>query len=267
MFRRSFVMALAMACLVPLSNRLQAQVVMRVSSQAGGTFAAPLAMYSAGGRVWGGSSYVPNDPMTMLRLPQFSEELQLVDSQLEQLRQLQEETTKLQRAMYAEMRVPAGQPQTDWQVRQTLMRQKQTEMREKTQAGLDEILLPHQQERLRELRFQMDLRNRRGQRLNRRRSGRRPEPDGRAEATVGPEAGGVAAQAARGHSETPPGVSLRNHRRCAHRDAAAQAAAVGRRDLRGAPARLPRHVQPGVVDRVDGRKGREEGPARRENRG
>ncbi len=184
MLRRSFVMALAVACLVPLSNRLQAQqvvteqVVIQASSQGGGTlmapivmrvageggatysFSAPMALYSASAGVYGGLSFVPNDPMTMLRLPQFGEELELVDSQLEQLRQLQAETTKLQQAMYAEMRVPPGQSQTNWQVRQTLMRQKQTEMREKTQARLDEILLPHQQQRLRELRFQMDLRNR-----------------------------------------------------------------------------------------------------------
>jgi hypothetical protein len=87
------------------------------------------------------------------------EELDLVDDQVEELTALQEEMQTEMRDMFSGMR------DMDQEERQSAMEKMRDEMTKKTesfQKKVDEVLLPHQQKRLKQLTFQSQSRGRGG---------------------------------------------------------------------------------------------------------
>ena len=123
-------------------------------------------IYSLSGQEWGGlSSYmpvpmlgggahVPSDPMGMLRMPQFEKELELVDHQIEKIRELQQEMQKQTSEIFRNAANVSGD-----NVGQ-MMQEAQKVIRERTEEKLAKVLLPHQLQRLNQLKLQMQLRSR-----------------------------------------------------------------------------------------------------------
>jgi len=104
-------------------------------------------MYGVGG-------HVPNDPIGMLAMPQFGKELELVDDQVEKIRELQQEMQKQIGEIFRNAANVSG-----GNVGQ-MMQEAQKVVRERTEEKLAKVLLPHQVQRLKQLKLQMELRNR-----------------------------------------------------------------------------------------------------------
>ncbi len=144
---------------VTLSGQLYGQVVVETTVAAEqpltyalpapvmGSWAGPMPMYGVGG-------HVPNDPMGMLRMPQFAKELELVDDQVEKIRELQQEMQKQIGEIFRNAANVSG-----GNVGQ-MMQEAQKVVRERTEEKLAKVLLPHQLQRLNQLKLQMELRNR-----------------------------------------------------------------------------------------------------------
>ena len=99
-----------------------------------------------GFNLWGGGG-----TLGLLNSEKVKEELELVDDQLEQLREIQEASRQSVRDIFSEMR---GVPREE---RGEMMREIQEKMAKRTkeyEEQIDDILLPHQQSRLKQLKFQ-----------------------------------------------------------------------------------------------------------------
>lgn len=110
----------------------------------------------------GEGGFIPNDPLQMLQMPQFENEIQLVDDQIQQLRQLRQEVARINRSVMSKyMPKPGERPSAppDFQAMQAEMQEVQATIRKKTQEGLQQILLPHQLERLEQVQTQLSFRN------------------------------------------------------------------------------------------------------------
>lgn len=114
---------------------------------------ADLAMAQPGGRGGdrGGFGRMFNSPLMLLRNERVQEELELVDDQIEELNELQQEIMEKVRDMFRDMR------DLDQDERADRMR-KIGEYMEDIQKDVDSILLPHQQQRLRQLAYQTQTR-------------------------------------------------------------------------------------------------------------
>lgn len=144
---------------VTLSGQLYGQVVVETTVPAEqplmyavpppimGSWAGPMPTY-------GGGSYVPNDPIGMLAMPQFGKELELVDDQVEKIRELQQEMQKQMGEIFRNAANVSGDNMGQ------MMREAQKVVRERTEEKLAKVLLPHQVQRLKQLKLQMQLRNR-----------------------------------------------------------------------------------------------------------
>ncbi|MFO0526921.1 MAG: hypothetical protein ACK52A_02360, partial [Planctomycetota bacterium] len=89
--------------------------------------------------------------LMLLMNPKVQEELDLVDEQIEDLKALQEEMQNAMRDMFSGMR------DMDPEERRTAMEEMRGKMEKKAeefQAEVDEVLLPHQSKRLKQLAFQ-----------------------------------------------------------------------------------------------------------------
>lgn len=89
--------------------------------------------------------------LMLLMNPKVQEELDLVDDQIEDLKSLQEEMQTAMREMFSGMR------DMDPEERRTAMEEMRGKMEKKAeefQAEVDEVLLPHQSKRLKQLAFQ-----------------------------------------------------------------------------------------------------------------
>ncbi len=114
---------------------------------------ADLAMAQPGGRGGdrGGFGRMFNNPLMLLRNERVQEELELVDDQVEELNELQQEIMEKVRDMFRDMRDLDQDERAD--------RMKEIgEYMEDIQKDVDSILLPHQQQRLRQLFYQTQTR-------------------------------------------------------------------------------------------------------------
>ncbi|MBM4003077.1 MAG: hypothetical protein FJ295_07270 [Planctomycetes bacterium] len=119
------------------------------------TFSTPIGagpMFFGGGA--GGLPPVPADELGMLAMDQFQSELELVDRQKEQIAQLRQDLNERRRKVMGDMkniepRKVASQ-----------FRELESTLQLETKTRLAEILLPHQVDRLKQLRVQMQVRNR-----------------------------------------------------------------------------------------------------------
>ncbi|MFT5523002.1 MAG: hypothetical protein ACI9HK_000946 [Pirellulaceae bacterium] len=118
-----------------------------------------------GGFYGSGGTYkynVPQDPFMMLRLPQFAKEIELVDEQKKKIEELQKDANELRQAAWGEYSKVAHQRNgngnvTDFQKLQAEFQKSRQETAKRLQERLDEILLPHQVARLRELLIQIKI--------------------------------------------------------------------------------------------------------------
>lgn len=122
----------------------------------------PLAISSLGGAdfqigmggIGVGGMSIPADDLGMLGMDQIQSELDLVDRQKEQLSALRKDINERRRTVMGDLRSiePA-------KIR-TQFRELETKIQEETRTKLAEILLPHQLDRLKQLKVQMQVRNR-----------------------------------------------------------------------------------------------------------
>ena len=104
-----------------------------------------------GWRGWGGMG-----GMGLLTDEKVQQELELVDDQIEELRGIQQEAGQMMRDMFSQLE---GVPREE---RRERMRELQEELQENLadiQERANEVLLPHQQDRLKQLQFQSSGRN------------------------------------------------------------------------------------------------------------
>ena len=156
-----FVSMLAVGLIVSVTATcLQAQITIQaMGSDDGG----PTAIYSFSSDsmapmglppMMGLGSHVPSDSMGMLRLPQFEKELELVEDQLQQIRELQQEMQKKTGEIFRSSAQLGGGSDMG-----QIMREAQKAIREQTEQKLAQILLPHQMKRMKQLKVQLLLRN------------------------------------------------------------------------------------------------------------
>jgi hypothetical protein len=98
----------------------------------------------------GGRSRLPDDTIQMLRLPQIREELGLHDDQVETIGRLSTEMQKQIRDVFRSADFTSGDVSQ-------IMREAQSTIRIKTEEKLEEILLPQQLTRLKQIRVQILL--------------------------------------------------------------------------------------------------------------
>lgn len=157
-----YAITLAVGLLVTFaSTGLQAQIVVQAAGgDEGGeapvfsfstqAFSAPMSFSP----MMGMNSHVPSDPMGMLGLPQFAKELELVEDQVERIRELQQEMQKKTGEIFRSSAQLGGGGDMG-----QIMREAQKAVREQTEQKLAQILLPHQVKRMKQLKIQMALRN------------------------------------------------------------------------------------------------------------
>lgn len=107
---------------------------------------------SAGSYNFSQNYYVPSDTMSMLKLPQFKKELELLDDQVEEIMMIQEEMRTQTREIFKDANFNRDAAQ--------VVREAHSAIRKQTEERLEEVLLPHQLKRLKQLQFQMLLRSR-----------------------------------------------------------------------------------------------------------
>ena len=157
-----FAMTLAVGLLVTLAAAgLQAQIVVQAAGgdEGGGTtvfsfategMASPMGLAP----LMGLNSHVPSDPMGMLRLPQFAKELELLDDQIQKIRELQQEMQKQTGEIFRSS-AQLGRGGDMGQIMQAA----QKAVRERTEQKLAQILHPHQVKRMKQLKVQLQVRN------------------------------------------------------------------------------------------------------------
>lgn len=117
------------------------------------------------GGSWSGYNYsVPTDPVTMLRLPQFEKELELVDDQKKKLAELHKESTRMQQEALKEFRSVSYMTDGKYDAEKyravsAEYQKARAEVTEKVHEKLADILLPHQLDRMREIQFQSKLKS------------------------------------------------------------------------------------------------------------
>ena len=102
-------------------------------------------------RGFGGRVTLPNDTMQLLRLPQIVNELRLDDEQ-------QETIGKLSRVIHEQLRGVFRATDFSGDMRK-IMQEAQREIRQKTEEKLEEVLLPQQLKRFKQIKIQMVLKN------------------------------------------------------------------------------------------------------------
>lgn len=131
-------------------------------------FAAPLfgqvVQYQRGGNAAGYSYSLPTDPMTMLRLPQFVKELELVDEQVKKLEELHQEATKMQQEALAEFRSVSYQTDGKYDAEKyramsAEYQKARAEVTEKVTKAIEDILLPHQVDRMKQIQIQSQIKS------------------------------------------------------------------------------------------------------------
>lgn len=106
----------------------------------------------------GGGGLMGNSPLTIINDANVIAELELADDQVEALNELQDEMRNVFRESFSGMRDRFRDKNVDREAMMQEIRDKiQSEMEGVTE-GLNEILLPHQMTRLKELSFQADVR-------------------------------------------------------------------------------------------------------------
>lgn len=108
-----------------------------------------------GGRGGSQMGQIFNNPIMLLRNEKVAEELELVDDQMDELKELQEEAMSGMRDMFMGMR-DMSQDEREEKMEEV------SDMMEKLKDDVNDILLPHQQKRLKQLNFQNQNRRRGG---------------------------------------------------------------------------------------------------------
>jgi len=91
----------------------------------------------------------------LLMMEQVQKELELVDDQLEKIRTIQREAGEQMRGMFEGMRDLSDEERRE---RFTAMQEKMQEANKATAAKVDEVLMPHQRDRLKQIGLQMQMR-------------------------------------------------------------------------------------------------------------
>ena len=134
------------ACFVSMPAEGQQPIVVD-TAQGGGMMSRNSASYSYAG----GKSRLPDDTIQMLRLPQIRQELGLHDDQLETIDRLATEMQKQIRSVFQSVDFTGGDVSQ-------IVREAQQTIRIKTEEKLEEILVPQQLTRLKQIRVQIALR-------------------------------------------------------------------------------------------------------------
>lgn len=116
---------------------------------------APLSALDGGLMFGSGGVMMSSDPLNMLQMQQFADELTILDEQQSELRALASEVRKMRSDVFSKLRKPDGR--LDVNNLQEQMRAVQEAIKLKTEDGLKRILLPAQRDRLDEIRTQMSL--------------------------------------------------------------------------------------------------------------
>ena len=95
------------------------------------------------------------DPWSIVNNPQIQQELELVDEQKQQLRDLQKEYQKQLSERMQEFTKGGFDPESGKRIKDLF-----SEMRDTMQTRMGDILLPHQMDRLNQVSVQMEMRNR-----------------------------------------------------------------------------------------------------------
>lgn len=123
------------------------------------------------GMFGGNFSYVPEDDLGIADNEQFQQELGLVPEQREKLQGVRREMQEMRQKLFSQFRPPVPLPgqapaeggkanvQFDGKKFAEQMREGERKITEETKKKLSEILLPHQVERLKQIRFQIAMRN------------------------------------------------------------------------------------------------------------
>jgi len=136
------------------TTKLHAQIAIR-AVETGGAEVYSLRMDAWGGLssvFYGMANRVPSDTMGMLRMPQFTKELELLEDQLEQIREIEQVMQKQTRDILrtADFSGDAAK----------VVREAQRAIRKQTEEKLEKILLPIQLKRLKQIQIQLQMRNR-----------------------------------------------------------------------------------------------------------
>ncbi|MFO0905445.1 MAG: hypothetical protein U0939_20720 [Pirellulales bacterium] len=115
---------------------------------------APGGMMMGGFSMGGGMGFAPSDELGVLGMEQFHEELGLVPDQKEKLATFRKELQQRRATAYADLR--KQEPTKIGAV----VRELEGKLQEETRARLTEILLPHQVQRLSQIRNQLQMRSR-----------------------------------------------------------------------------------------------------------
>ncbi len=107
-----------------------------------------------GGGAAGGLPPVPADDLGMLSMEQFQSELELVDRQKEQIAALRQDLNERRRKAVGDVKNVEPRKVA------SRFRELESSLQQETKTRLAEILLPHQVDRLKQLRLQMQVRNR-----------------------------------------------------------------------------------------------------------
>ena len=118
--------------------------------------AAPLtfSLGGAGGGWAGGMGFVPQDDLGILSQDQFHEDLALVPDQKERITTLRRDMQEKRSKLYSDIRkLEPGKIGT-------LVRDTEKQLMDETRQRLNDILLPHQADRLRQVKTQLQMRSR-----------------------------------------------------------------------------------------------------------
>lgn len=136
-----------------------APIIISAEGIGGGAMPLTLSFAPGGGGTgmgfgYGGMGIAPNDELSVLGMEQFHEELGLVPDQKEKLTTFRKELQQRRAEAYADLR------KQDPQKLGMVVRDLEGKLQKETRERLNEILLPHQSERLSQIRFQLQMRNR-----------------------------------------------------------------------------------------------------------
>ncbi|MBM4000644.1 MAG: hypothetical protein FJ297_14095 [Planctomycetes bacterium] len=122
----------------------------------GGAIAIAQAVEGAPGVSFAMMPAMNDDPASLLNLDQIQQELELIDPQVEKIRELQSDLRKRQADLMRNM-AKDGLRQPDVMA---AIQDELKEMRETTRAEIEKLLLPHQADRLRQIALQAKLQRR-----------------------------------------------------------------------------------------------------------
>ncbi len=154
--RRSLLLTACLVFWVAKTPTVDAQIVinsMHAVPLEGGGGTAPMIspVFSTVG-MGGGGNRLPNDTIQLLRMPQIIKEIGLDEDQIATIGQLSQEMQKQIQNVFRSADFSSSDMQK-------IMREAQRTIREKTEEKLEEVLLPNQLRRFKQIKVQISLKN------------------------------------------------------------------------------------------------------------